>query len=73
MSKLPEALRGKGTGLRVMADFEKAAVEVARLNGAKSVTINVGIIINAGWKKLLEARGYVHVLEEGAWIKTINL
>jgi hypothetical protein len=73
MSKLPEVLRGKGTGMRVTAEFEKAAVEVARLNGAKTVTIDVGIIVNEGWRKLLEARGYVHVLEEGAWIKTIIL
>ena len=73
MSKLPEALRGQGTGMRVMAAFEDAAAEVARLNGAKTVTIDVGIIINPGWRTLLEARGYVHILEQGAWIKTIKL
>lgn len=73
MSKLPDALRGQGTGMRVTAAFEDAAVEVARLNGAKTVTIDVGIIINPGWRKLLEARGYVHVMAEGAWIKTIKL
>jgi predicted GNAT family acetyltransferase len=73
MSKLPDALRGQGTGMRVTAAFEDAAVEVARLNGAKTVTIDVGIIINPGWRQLLEARGYIHVMEQGAWIKTINL
>lgn len=73
MSKVPEMLRGQGTGMRVTAAFEDAAVEVARLNGAKTVTIDVGIIINPGWRQLLEARGYIHVLEEGAWIKTIKL
>lgn len=73
MSKLPDALRGQGTGMRVVAAFEDAAAEVARLNGAKTVTIDVGIIINPGWRQLLEARGYIHVLTEGAWIKTIKL
>jgi predicted GNAT family acetyltransferase len=73
MSKLPDALRGQGTGMRVTAAFEDAAVEVARLNGAKTVTIDVGIIINPGWRQLLEARGYIHVMEQGAWIKTIKL
>jgi len=73
MSKLPEALRGKGTGTRVTAAFEDAAVEIGRLNGAKTVTIDVGIIINPGWRELLEARGYVHILEDGAWVKTIKL
>ncbi len=73
MSRLPEALRGKGTGTRVTAAFEDAAVEIGRLNGAKIVTIDVGIIINPGWRELLEARGYVHILEDGAWVKTIKL
>ena len=73
MSKLPEALRGRGTGTRVTAAFEDAAVEIGRLNGAKTVTIDVGIIINPGWRELLEARGYVHILEDGAWVKTIKL
>jgi len=73
MSKLPDALRGQGTGMRVTAAFEDAAVEVARLNGAKTVTIDVGIIVNPGWRQLLEARGYIHVMEQGAWIKTIKL
>ena len=40
---------------------------------AKTVTINVCIIVNRGWQKLLEARGCKHVVEEGSWIKTIVL
>lgn len=73
MSKLPEALRGQGTGTQVIAAFEEAAAKVGRLNGAKTVTIDVGIIINPGWRVLLEARGYVHILKEGSWVKTIKL
>lgn len=73
MSKLPEALRGRGTGLQVTAAFEQAASEVGRLNGVKTVTIDVGLVINAGWRSILESRGYVHILEEGRWVKTIKL
>jgi hypothetical protein len=73
MSELPEALRGRGTGMRVTAACEDAAVEIGRLNGAKTVTIDVGLIINPGWRTLLEARGYVHILTEGKWVKTIKL
>jgi hypothetical protein len=73
MSNLPEHLRGKGTGMEVAAAFEQAAAEVGRINGAKKVLIDVGIIINPGWRKVLEARGYVHILEEGRWVKTIEL
>jgi hypothetical protein len=40
---------------------------------AKTVTIDVGIIINPGWRELLEARGYVYLRGEGAWVKTIKL
>lgn len=71
-SKLPHALRGQGTGLRVTRAFEDAAVEVGRLNGAKKVTVVVGIIPNPGWRQVLEARGYVYVTREGGWIKTIT-
>jgi hypothetical protein len=72
-SKLPHALRGQGTGLRVTRAFEDAAVEIGRLNGAKKVTVDVGIITNPGWRQVLEARGYVYVAREGGWIKTITL
>jgi GNAT superfamily N-acetyltransferase len=70
---LPEELRGAGTGMRLVRDFEQAATEVGRLNSAKTVTIDVGIIINPGWRQLLEARGYVHILTEGKWVKTVEL
>ena len=79
MSKLPEVLRGQGTGTRVTAAFEDAAAELGRLNNAKTVTIDVGMVINPGWRELLEARGYVKTFIEGAessswnWIKTITL
>ena len=36
-------------------------------------TVDVGIIINPGWRQVLEARGYVHIIEEGRWVKTIEL
>jgi hypothetical protein len=55
---------GKGTdhGLaypsRVMNQaFEDAAVRVARNNGLKQVTINVGRITNPSWRVYLESRG----------------
>jgi hypothetical protein len=51
-------VRGQGTGPHVTLAFEKAAIEVGHMNGAKTVTINVGIIVNRGWQKLLETRGY---------------
>lgn len=72
-SRLPHALRGQGIGPRVTRAFEDAAVEVGRLNGAKKVTVDVGIITNPGWREVLEARGYVYVAREGGWIKTITL
>jgi hypothetical protein len=43
------------------------------MRGFKSVTIDVGIIVNPGWRTFLEARGYVHNLTAGSWIKTIIL
>lgn len=73
MSKLPEALRGKGTGMQIAREFEDAAVEVARVNGAKTVKVDVGTIVNPGWREVLEARGYVYVAKEGSWIKTIKV
>jgi hypothetical protein len=73
MSHLPEHLRGKGTGMEVTAAFEQAAAEIGRLNGAKKVMIDVGVIINPAWRALLEARGYVHFVTEGRWVKTITL
>src|SRR5262249_47468609 len=78
-SRLAEALRGQGTGSRVNAAFEDAAVEVGRLNNAKTVTIDVGFIINPNWRVLLEARGYVKTAIETEtgmvwnWIRTIKL
>ena len=72
-SKIPHVLRGKGLGSRMNAAFEEAAVSVAYMNGVKTVTINVGIITNPGWRVLMEARGYVFNRAEGAWIKTITL
>jgi hypothetical protein len=71
MSKALEP--GKGAGYRMAKEFEDAAAEVGRLNGAKTVTVDVGIIINPGWRQILESRGYVHIMEEGAWVKTIKL
>lgn len=73
MSKLPQALRGKGTGMQIAREFEDAAVEVARVNGAKTVKVDVGTIINPGWQEVLKARGYVYLAKEGKWVKTINL
>jgi hypothetical protein len=62
-----------GQGSLVSEAFEDAAATVARTNGLKSVTINVGVIINPGWREWLEGLGYVFVQTEGAWIKTIKL
>lgn len=73
MSKLPAAAQGVGIGTRLSMDFEEAAVTVARMRGFKSVTIDVGIIVNPAWRVFLEARGYVHNLTAGSWIKTIIL
>lgn len=64
---------GQGVGYRMAKEFEDAAAEVGRLNGAKTVTVDVGVIINPGWRKILELRGYVHILTEGRWVKTIKL
>jgi hypothetical protein len=72
-SKLPHALRGKGLGSRMVVEFEEAAVATARANGLKTVTIDVGIITNPGWREILEARGYVYTAAEGGWIKTVKL
>jgi hypothetical protein len=78
-SEIPEALRGAGLGGRVNAAFEDAAVATARMNGLKTVTIDVGRIVNPGWREYLEARGYVKTAIETDtgmafdWIKTIEL
>jgi Domain of unknown function (DUF4157) len=63
-----------GAGGKVAAEaFEDAAVNVARSQGLKSVSINVGVIVNPGWRQWMETMGYVFVQKEGAWIKTIKL
>ena len=64
---------GQGAGFRMAKEFEDAAAEVGRMSGAKTVTVDVGIIINPGWRQVLEARGYIHIIEEGRWVKTITL
>jgi hypothetical protein len=67
------AVPGQGTGARLVRDFEDAAAELGRLNGSKTVTIDVGIITNPGWREFLEARGYVFTPKAGGWVKTIEL
>ncbi len=63
-----------GAGGKVAAEaFEDAAVNVARSRGLKSVSINVGVIVNPGWRQWMESMGYIFVQTEGAWIKTIKL
>jgi hypothetical protein len=62
-----------GQGSLVSEAFEDAAVSVARANGLKTVTINVGVIVNPGWREWLESLGYVYNQAEGGWIKTIIL
>jgi Domain of unknown function (DUF4157) len=63
-----------GAGGKVAAEaFEDAAANVARSHGLKSVSINVGVIVNPGWRQWMESMGYVFVQTEGAWIKTIKL
>jgi hypothetical protein len=64
---------GQGIGYRMAREFEDAAAAVGRANGAKTVTVDVGVIINEGWKKILTARGYRYVASEGSWIKTLAL
>jgi uncharacterized protein DUF4157 len=64
---------GQGAGFRMAKEFEDAAAEVGRLNGAKTVKVDVGTIINPGWREVLEARGYEYIAEEGVWVKTIKL
>jgi hypothetical protein len=62
---------GQGIGYRMAKEFEDAAVVVGRVNGAKTVTVNVGVIVNKGWQKVLAGRGYGYIASEGGWIKTI--
>jgi hypothetical protein len=72
-SKLAPNLRGGGTGTRLAKDFEDAAAEVGRRNGARTVTVDVGIITNPGWREVLESLGYVYTPKQGGWIKTITV
>jgi len=73
------AVRGQGRGGVMNAAFEEAAVATARVNGMKTVTIDVGIIVNPGWRVVLESRGYVRTLvstptgQVTSWVKTIKL
>jgi GNAT superfamily N-acetyltransferase len=69
---LPPSQRGQGLGTQLVEAFEEAAVSVARANGLKTVTINVGVFTNESWRLRMEARGYVYTPTEGAWIKTIE-
>jgi hypothetical protein len=62
-----------GHGSIAAEAFEDAAMNVARSHQMKSVSINVGVIINPGWRQWMESLGYVFNQAEGAWIKTIKL
>ncbi len=62
-----------GHGDLMRRAFEDAAVSVARMNGLKTVTINVGVFVNRKWETWMESIGYVFNRTEGAWIKTITL
>jgi hypothetical protein len=69
-----------GHGRVMNQAFEDAAVQVARDNGMKRVTINVGRITNPSWRVHLESHGYVRTntpTDDGGfnidWIKTIKL
>jgi hypothetical protein len=66
--------RGQGQGYVMRAMFEEAAKNVARINGFKTVTIDVGLIVNEGWQVVLKAAGYVPSSDSiPYWIKTIPL
>ncbi len=62
-----------GYGSIAAEAFEDAATNVARSHQMKSVTINVGIFTNPGWRVWMESLGYVFNRTEGAWIKVIKL
>jgi len=69
-----------GHGRVMNAAFEDAVVAIARKNGLKTVTIDVGMIINPGWRVYLESIGYVRTMTEtvgggfvNSWVKTIKL
>src|SRR5574337_576193 len=62
-----------GHGDLMRRAFDQAAVATARRYGLKTVSIDVGIIINPEWRVLMEDLGYVYTPAEGAWIKTITL
>jgi hypothetical protein len=53
--------------------FDQAAVATARRYGLKTVSIDVGVIINPGWIEFMKDAGYKYIQTEGAWIKTIAL
>jgi Domain of unknown function (DUF4157) len=78
--KLVADVPGAGQGSIMREAFEEAAVDVARRKGLKTVTIDVGIVTNEGWRVVLEGVGYVRtqISTSGggfatAWIKTIHL
>ena len=68
-----------GHGRVMNQAFEDAAVQVARSNGMKRATINVGRITNPSWRVHLESQGYVRTQTDTGdggfnidWIKTIE-
>lgn len=69
----------RGQGQVINEAFEDAAVAVARKNGLKTVTINVGKVTNPGWREYLESIGYkkTAINTEGGvtfdWVKTVTL
>ena len=64
---------GQGIGYRMAMSSRMPPSRSAGPNGAKTVTVDVGVIIDEGWKKILTARGYEYVAAEGAWIKLIKV
>jgi hypothetical protein len=70
---------GAGRARGVSTAFEQAAINIARSRGLKTVTINVGNIVNSKWKIFMQAMGYVSTEIKTSygysypWIKTINL
>lgn len=80
MTEVPERLRGQGVGAAANAAFEQSAAAVARMSGFKTVTIDVGFVINHRWRMFLERSGYVKTEMSNAfggstfvWVKTIKL
>jgi len=69
-----------GAGRAANAAFEDAAMALARSRGLRTVTIDVGNIVNASWREYMESIGYVRTMIDRAgggfeikWIKTITL